>query len=342
MDTKAPQLVGESDAFLQAVEAVSRLAHLDRPALIIGERGTGKELFAARAHYLSPRWDGPFIKLNCAALSDELLDSELFGYVPGAFTGAQKQRAGRFESADGGSLFLDELATMGPRLQEKLLRVIEYGEYEPLGSSETRKVSVRIIAATNVDLPSAVQAKTFRGDLLDRLSFDVITLPPLRARGDDILVLAEKFALDMTGELGHNSFAGFTQSARASLMGHPWPGNVRELRNVVERSLYRHDNPSKPIRQLILDPFASPWRPEHQARKSSTSAATATPSYPYDLREHLEALEVQLLRQGLSDHQFHQGDTARALDLSYDQLRSLIRKYTLNKPDMGIDSKDTQ
>ena len=331
MQSRAPQLIGESEAFLQAVESVSRLAHLDRPALIIGERGTGKELFAARAHYLSPRWDGPFLKLNCASLSDELLDAELFGYVPGAFTGAQRQRAGRFELADGGSLFLDELATMSPRLQEKLLRVIEYGEFEPLGSSETRKVSVRIIAATNVDLPSQVDRKQFRGDLLDRLSFDVITLPPLRARGDDILILAEKFALDMTRELGHDSFAGFHEDARASLKAHSWPGNVRELRNVVERSLYRQDNPSRPVRQLILDPFASPWRPGSQLDGDESTAIVETPRYPYDLRQHLEQLEIQLLRQGLADHQFHQGETARALRLSYDQLRSMVRKHSLNK-----------
>lgn len=328
----SPALIGESDAFLQAVEAVSQLAHLDRPALIIGERGTGKELFAARAHYLSPRWGGPFIKMNCAALSDELLDAELFGYVPGAFTGATRQRAGRFELADGGSLFLDELATMSSRLQEKLLRVIEYGEFEPLGSSDSRRVSVRVIAATNLDLPSAVAAGRFRADLLDRLSFDVITLPPLRARGDDIIILAEQFGRDMTRELGRASFAGFSASVRDTLMNHAWPGNVRELRNAVERSVYRQDNPAQAIRQLILDPFASPWRPSNQAVSASTPAKQLPRRYPYDLREHLEEHEISLLRQALADHQFHQGDTAKALNLSYDQLRSLIRKYALNKP----------
>ncbi len=329
-DRQAPPLLGESEAFLQAVEAASRLAALDRPALIIGERGTGKELFAARLHYLSSRWDGPFIKLNCAALSEDLLDAELFGHVAGAFTGATRARSGRFAAADGGSLLLDELGTMSPRLQEKVLRVLEYGEFEPLGSSSTQQVSVRVIGATNIDLPSAVQAGRFRGDLLDRLSFDVITLPPLRARPEDIIVLAEHFARDMTHELQRDAFGGFSASVQASLLTHPWPGNVRELRNVVERAVYRHEGGLRPIARLMLDPFESPFRPvADQPCATSPRTAAPTPGYPYDFRAHLDAEEVRLLRQALTDHQYHQKRTARALQLSYDQLRSAIRKFKL-------------
>lgn len=327
-----PVLLGESEAFLEAVEAASRLAELERSALVIGERGTGKELFAARIHYLSPRWDKPFLKLNCAALSEDLLDAELFGHVPGAFTGAQRARPGRFEAADGGSLFLDELATMSSRLQEKVLRVIEYGEFEPLGSSETRKISVRVIGATNEDLPRAVEQGRFRGDLLDRLSFDVVTLPPLRARRDDILLLAEQFAQHMTSELERDVFAGFAPGAQAALLDYAWPGNVRELRNVVERSVYRHEAADRPLRHLIFDPFASPYRPQTQPHTSAqTQEAVALPRYPFDLKAFMEEQEVDVLKKALADHHHHQGQTAQALGLSYDQLRTLVRKYRLNK-----------
>ncbi|RZO86026.1 MAG: phage shock protein operon transcriptional activator [Oceanococcus sp.] len=327
-----PVLLGESEAFLEAVEAASRLAELERSALVIGERGTGKELFAARIHYLSPRWDKPFLKLNCAALSEDLLDAELFGHVPGAFTGAQRARPGRFEAADGGSLFLDELATMSSRLQEKVLRVIEYGEFEPLGSSETRKISVRVIGATNEDLPRAVEQGRFRGDLLDRLSFDVVTLPPLRARRDDILLLAEQFAQHMTSELERDVFAGFAPGAQAALLDYAWPGNVRELRNVVERSVYRHEAADRPLRHLIFDPFASPYRPQTQPHTSTqTQEAVALPRYPFDLKAFMEEQEVDVLKKALADHHHHQGQTAQALGLSYDQLRTLVRKYRLNK-----------
>ncbi|SPW21775.1 Phage shock protein F [Cronobacter sakazakii] len=170
-------LIGEANRFLEVLEQVSRLAPLDKPVLIIGERGTGKELIAHRLHYLSRRWQGPFISLNCAALNENLLDSELFGHEAGAFTGAQKRHPGRFERADGGTLFLDELATAPMLVQEKLLRVIEYGELERVGGSQPLQVNVRLICATNADLPRLVEEEKFRADLLDRLAFDVVLLP---------------------------------------------------------------------------------------------------------------------------------------------------------------------
>ncbi|HCR1924774.1 TPA: phage shock protein operon transcriptional activator, partial [Enterobacter kobei] len=228
-------LLGEANSFLEVLEQVSRLAPLNKPVLIIGERGTGKELIANRLHYLSGRWDGPFISLNCAALNENLLDTELFGHEAGAFTGAQKRHPGRFERADGGTLFLDELATAPMLVQEKLLRVIEYGELERVGGSQPLQVNVRLVCATNANLPERVAEEKFRADLLDRLAFDVVQLPPLRERRSDIMLLADQFAIQMCRELGLPLFPGFSDYAKETLLAYHWPGNIRELKNVVER-----------------------------------------------------------------------------------------------------------
>ncbi|MGH8126193.1 MAG: sigma 54-interacting transcriptional regulator, partial [Rhodanobacteraceae bacterium] len=217
-DTDATPMLGESPAFLNVLEHASRVAAIDKPVLVIGERGTGKELIAARLHYLSPRWDKPLVKLNCATLTESLLESELFGHEAGAFTGATARHVGRFEQADGGTLFLDELATVSLRVQEKILRAVEYGQFERVGGSKTLAVDVRIVGATNSDLPAAVHAGRFRADLLDRLAFDVLTVPPLRARAGDILRLAEHFAINISRELGRELFAGFTARAHEALM----------------------------------------------------------------------------------------------------------------------------
>lgn len=175
MTTATESLLGESNAFLEIIEQTSRLAPLRKPVLIIGERGTGKELIAHRLHYLSDRWDQSFVTINCATLSESLLETELFGHEAGSFTGAAKRHQGRFERADGGTLFLDELATTSARVQEKLLRVIEYGEFERVGGAKALKVDVRLVCATNEDLPQLAARGQFRHDLLDRLAFDVIT-----------------------------------------------------------------------------------------------------------------------------------------------------------------------
>jgi len=188
------RVIGEAPAFMQVLESVSRIAPLEKPVLVVGERGTGKELIAARLHYLSNRWEADYQKVNCAAISESILESELFGHEAGSFTGASKSHQGRFERANKGTLFLDELATTSMRVQEKLLRVIEYGEFERLGGQKTLRVDVRLVAATNVDLPALAERGDFRHDLLDRLAFDVITLPPLRARFEDIALLANQFA----------------------------------------------------------------------------------------------------------------------------------------------------
>ena len=320
------RLLGESNAFLEVLEQVSRLAQIPRPVLLIGERGTGKELFAHRLHYLSSRWQQPFISINCAALSETLLETELFGHEAGSFTGAQKRHQGRFERADGGTLFLDEVATMSPRLQEKLLRVIEYGDFERVGGQQSLRVDVRLVCATHADLPALAEAGQFRADLLDRLAFDVITLPPLRARRDDILLLGHHFAQQLSQELGLPSFAGFTAETEAQLLAHAWPGNVRELRNVIERSLYRQAEPEQPLASLVLDPFASPWR----SPQADEVGATVVPRLPLEWKQHLASYEQQLLHQALHQQHFNQRLAAQTLGLSYDQLRGLLRKYGLN------------
>jgi psp operon transcriptional activator len=318
-------IIGESPAFLAMLEHVSRAAAIAKPVLVIGERGTGKELVAARLHYLSPRWDQPLVKLNCAALTESLLESELFGHEAGAFTGATRRHVGRFERAEGGTLFLDELATVPGRMQEKILRVIEYGEYERVGGSETLRSDVRIVGATNEDLPGLAEAGRFRHDLLDRLAFDVVTVPPLRARPEDILLLADHFAVNVTSELGRSFFPGFSPAARRALLKHDWPGNVRELKNVVERSVYRSTPVDAPVGEIHFDPFESPWRIGVEA---SPGCAGDDPA-AVDLKEAVAALERRLAQEALAANEHHQGRAADALGLSYHQFRGLLRKHGL-------------
>lgn len=330
MQPAMESLLGESNAFLEVIEQVSRLAPLRKPVLIIGERGTGKELIAHRLHYLSHRWDQSFITLNCATLSETLLETELFGHEAGSFTGAAKRHQGRFERADGGSLFLDELATCSVRVQEKLLRAIEYGEFERVGGAKPVKVDTRLICATNEDLPQLASDGKFRHDLLDRLAFDVITLPPLRERPEDILLLAEYFAHGMTRELGFALFAGFTQEVRRTLLDYAWPGNVRELKNVIERSIYRQAAPDAPLATLVLDPFDSPWRPR---KRELAGPVTDTPALPLNLKESVAQFEVALIRRAMGSAQYNQRKAAELLELSYHQFRGMLRKYRLQDGD---------
>ncbi|HDS2772960.1 phage shock protein operon transcriptional activator [Enterobacter bugandensis] len=317
-------LLGEANSFLEVLEQVSRLAPLNKPVLIIGERGTGKELIANRLHYLSGRWDGPFISLNCAALNENLLDTELFGHEAGAFTGAQKRHPGRFERADGGTLFLDELATAPMLVQEKLLRVIEYGELERVGGSQSLQVNVRLVCATNANLPEMVAEEQFRADLLDRLAFDVVQLPPLRDRRSDIMLLAQQFAIQMCRELGLPLFPGFSDHARETLLAYRWPGNIRELKNVVERSVYRHGSSETELDNIIIDPFQRNAPPV-----SSPSSSDDTPALPLDLRQFQHEQEQQLLEQSLKAAKYNQKRAAEFLGLTYHQLRALLKKHQM-------------
>lgn len=340
-----PKLIGESDCFLEVLEHASQITPLNRPVLIVGERGTGKELIAERLHYLSERWRKALIKMNCAALNQELLESELFGHEAGAFTGANKLHKGRFERADGGTLFLDELGTMSMRTQEKLLRFIEYGEFERLGGSATLTADVRLVAATNVDLPSQADAGKFRHDLLDRLAFDVITLPPLRARHEDLLLLAEHFALSMCKEMGLPFFPGFSKTALLELTSYDWPGNIRELKNVIERSVTRWGDSPSAISNIQIDPFESPYRliSRHNPLEtavgtgpklltSPTSPSGKAPSLPLDFKTEIESFEQQLIQTALEKAHFNQREAAKLLGLTYHQLRGNLKKYNLPKP----------
>jgi psp operon transcriptional activator len=333
-------IIGEADCFLAVLERVSRVAPLSKPVLVIGERGTGKELIAARLHYLSERWQRAFVKFNCAAVNEELLESELFGHVAGAYTGATRPRVGRFELASNGTLFLDELSSMSLRLQEKLLRVIEYGEFERVGSSETLKVDVRLIGAANMDLPSLAAQGKFREDLLDRLSFDVITLPPLRERRGDVMLLAQKFAEGMARELGREYFAGFAPAAEQQLAEYRWPGNVRELRNVVERAVYRLENARQTVEKVEVDPFASPYRPAMAsstplpqvapaAAASPAKAQAHRPSLPMDLKGALREQEAGLIVAALEQARYNQRIAAGLLGLNYHQFRAALRRHKL-------------
>lgn len=326
-------LIGEAPGFLEILERVSRVAQLNRPVLVIGERGTGKELIAARIHYLSPRWDRPFVKLNCAALAESLLETELFGHEAGSFTGATRRRLGRFELANEGSLFLDELANTSERVQEKVLRVIEYGELERVGGNDTIRTDVRIIGATNEDLPALAIEGKFRADLLDRLAFDVITLPPLRERHEDIMPLAEHFAVKMAGELGMNLFPGFSDTARRELLEYQWPGNVRELKNVVERAVYSSLGQDEAISKIVFDPFDSPWRPGAEDLSSSSDHSVNLPTSPYDFKNHIQQHEIELLQSALEQCRFNQKKTAEFLGMTYHQLRGYLRKYELTDQD---------
>ncbi len=332
-----PRMIGESANFLEMQEHISVVAPLTKPVLIVGERGTGKELVAARLHFLSRRWEQNFLKINCAAMSENLLEAQLFGHEAGAYTGATKQRKGYFERAHGGTLFLDELANTDLSVQEKILRVIEYGEFERLGGNETITVDVRIIAATNEDLPELARQDKFREDLLDRLAFDVITLPPLRERAEDILVLAEHFAVGMVKELGGELFSGFSSKVEKALMNYSWPGNIRELKNVIERAVYQ--NGDGHITQLVFNPFDSPYRPSVRSNRAESSvegegnAASAAPILSgresFDFKEEVQAFEINLLNQAMEQSQFNQKKAAEFLNLSYHQLRGYLRKYDL-------------
>jgi psp operon transcriptional activator len=336
-------MLGSASVFLDMLQQVSSVAPLARPVLVIGERGTGKELVSARLHYLSPRWEKPLLTINCAALGENLLEAELFGHEAGAFTGAVKRREGRFERADGGTLFLDEIASASPAVQEKILRVVEYGEFERLGSSSTIKVDVRLVAATNVDLPSEALSGRFRADLLDRLAFDVITVPPLRERPGDILLLARHFGLAMAQELKRPIFPGFAPEAERVLESYDWPGNVRELKNVVERAVYRAEEPDAPIDRIVLDPFESPFRP----KPVSTAARPSFPTGPYDFFARMETIEREALTAALAANGANQKRTAVYLGMAYHQLRNLLKKYDLptgneaqNSPQSGDNDEE--
>jgi psp operon transcriptional activator len=322
------EALGQSEEFLGFQERLSRVAPIDRPVLLIGERGTGKELAVSRLHYLSKRWEEPLVALNCSALAPSLIESELFGYEKGAFTGAEQRRTGRFEAADGGTLFLDEIGNIPMEVQEKILRIVEYGTFERVGSSEGIEVDVRIIAATNADLAAMAAEGRFKRDLLDRISFEVLFVPPLRDRREDILLLANHFASRMAFALGREDVPRFSDESVRVLEAHSWPGNVRELKNLVERAVYRSD--SALITDVVFDPFRSPYR-RRTARKEEPQRVEDSPvdadltDRPF--HEAIEELKIRLLGKAVREARHNQRRAADLLGLTYHQFRGLYRKY---------------
>ena len=342
MDLERPEntaILGEAPVFLEMLEHASQVAPLNKPVLVIGERGTGKELICARLHYLSARWEAPLVKVNCAALTESLLESELFGHETGAFTGAVRTHVGRFEQADGGTLVLDELGTVPLRMQEQILRVIEYGEFQRVGGSQTLTTDVRIVGATNEDLPRLAKEGRFRPDLLDRLAFDVIHVPPLRVRREDILTLAYHFGVNVTSELRRAYFPGFSATAASTLLRYDWPGNVRELKNAVERSVYRAQDSGRQIRNIIFDPFKSPFAEPAPVTKQPTAPTSESDPqeepeevplpFPVDFKALVKQFEEELLEEALIESRHNQTLAAELLGLSYHQLRSSLRKHGL-------------
>ena len=345
-----PQPIGQSQSYLAVLDRVSDSAALERPVLLVGEHGTGKDLIAKRLHFLSPRWEKVFITVNCAAFTDEKLDQELFGE---SFLDGREDTNGKFYHADEGTIFLDNIDAVSPRLQEKLMGAVEYGRYEASGEHAEQEVDVRVITASSIDLPSAVARGEFRGDLLYRLAFEVLTLPPLRARRDDILPLADHFGRKISAELGADRFPGFTAEASEALLARRWPGNVRELKTVVERNTAKawlaDESLSAPIGggmsgALEFDPFASP----HRLRDSLPISVTSTPSPPqYDaqqipvmddqdtpqtgFQDRVHAFERKLIDEAMRTSDNHQGKAAKRLGLTYHQFRGLMRKHGLKK-----------
>jgi Nif-specific regulatory protein len=307
-------MLGGSPAFGAMLEQVSRLAPLDRPALIIGERGTGKELVAARLHYLSPRWEQPLVKLNCAALTESLLESELFGHEAGAFTDARQARKGRFELAQGGTLFLDEVGELSLSTQVKLLRVVQEREFERLGSSQTQRADVRIITATNRDLEAAVRERTFREDLYYRLNVFSLFVPPLRDRKPDILLLADHFVETCAAQHGRD-VRRIATTAIDMLMSYHWPGNVRELENCIERAVlvcsggvvHGHDLP-----------------PSLQTAEVSGTLPRAS------LAEATAAVELDLIQDALKTARGNVARAARLLDTTERIVAYKMRKLRID------------
>lgn len=338
------QIIGEAPAFLEMLEHVSRAAPLSKPVLVVGERGTGKELIASRLHFLSNRWEQRVVKVNCAALTETILESELFGHEAGAFTGAAKTHVGHFERADGGTLILDELASISLRMQEKILRTIEYGEVQRVGGNETLTVDVRIVGSTNADLQRLAADGQFRKDLLDRLAFDVITVPPLRERVEDILPLANAFAINMASELKWSYFPGFSPRASSALLRNRWPGNVRELKNTIERTVYRSTDPLQAITRIALDPFDSPFKlAENQVTKHKAPVKQRSPLLPTDLGQRLVDTEISLLQAALEKSRFNQRLAADLLGLSYHQFRGKLRKFNIRcKPGTEANKSENQ
>jgi len=314
---KVDFIISASRQMEEALNLVRRVASSPATVLILGESGTGKELIARAIHYSSPRADRPFIKVSCAALPENLLESELFGHEKGAFTGAVARRIGRFEQANKGSIFLDEIGDLSPSLQMKLLRVLQEKEFERLGSNQTIKTDVRVIAATNQNLEEAIKRGTFREDLYYRLNVVTISLPPLRERREDIPVLMEHFLKKYSRE-NKRDVSAISKEAKELLMRYDYPGNVRELENIIERAVVLCRGDTLTTQDLPLN-----------LRESKTEVALEEARKRRDLPETLEGIERQLITQALERSGGVQTRAAEELGISERVLRYKMKKYKI-------------
>ena len=322
------QIVGESPKIRELRQLIRTVAATDARVLILGESGTGKERVAGALHSLSKRRDENYIRINCAAIPEQLLESELFGHEKGAFTGAVKQKLGRVEEADGGTIFLDEIADMGKPLQAKLLRFLEDGTFTRVGGTEELRVSVRLLAATNRDIVDAIEAGEFREDLFHRLNVVQFHLPPLRERGNDVLLLVEHFLKIFRAALNKN-VAAFTPAAQQKMLAHRWPGNVRELRNVVERALILETG--REVQPASLPDFSV------EARfQKATSPALVGPDE--SLEAALERMEREMIQNALTQSNFSLTRAAGQLKLTRHSLRYRMQRLNMKTDAGDLDS----
>ena len=312
------QMIGRSPLFREALTRAAQVARTETTVLITGESGTGKELVARAIHYGSPRADGPFVAVNCAALPDTLLESELFGHERGAFTGADRQKPGRFELAAHGTLFLDEIGELSAAVQVKLLRVLQEREFQRVGGTATLKADLRLIAATNRDLMAEMAAGRFRNDLFYRLGVFIVHLPPLRERGDDVLLLADAFIRTLAVKMGKADVT-LSRDALELLRRHPWPGNIRELQNAIERGLITCDGTLVTAAHLAIP----------KPREEPTAPGRPEPARPAAESMALEDLERKAIVDALQRTHGHKARAATLLGLTRFQLYSRLKRYQI-------------
>ncbi len=323
------QIVGDSPKMIDLRKFIETVAPTDSTVLILGESGTGKELVAGSIHHLSARADKNYIRLNCAAIPENLLESELFGHEKGAFTGALRTKTGRVEEADGGTIFLDEIGDMSRPLQAKLLRFLEDGSFTRVGGNEEKRVHVRIIAATNRDIVQAIKDNDFREDLYHRLNVMQFRPPPLRDRGRDVLTLAEHFLVQNCQNLGRSSLK-LSTVAEHKLLAHQWPGNVRELRNVMERAAILEQTDE-------VQPDSLPdFELETQLRSGSSSSGGAEIGFELGFAEAVASFERNMIQKALEQNQFNVNRSAEQLKMTRHSLR-----YRMQQLGLGNNSKDS-